>query len=66
MIASNKSEAIADLKKSFTSRYEMKDLGEINHYLGMRVTRSSQSIKIDQETYADDILRHFDALLHGT
>jgi hypothetical protein len=44
----------------------MKDLGQVNHYLGMRVSRTSESIKIDQEAYADDILRRFENLLQGT
>jgi hypothetical protein len=65
LIASNQPEQIAELKRQFTSRYEMKDLGPVNHYLGMRVTRTSDSIKIDQEAYADDILRRFDSLLQG-
>jgi len=66
LIASNRPELIADLKKQFTGQYDMKDLGQVNHYLGMRVTRTSESIKIDQEAYADDILRRFENLLQGT
>jgi hypothetical protein len=65
LIASNKSDVINELKLSFTSRYDMKDLGEVNHYLGMRVTRSSDGIKIDQESYSEDILRRFSFLLDG-
>jgi hypothetical protein len=65
LIASNKSDIINELKLSFTSRYDMKDLGEVNHYLGMRVTRSADGIKIDQESYSEDILRRFSYLLDG-
>ena len=65
LIASNQPEQIAELKRQFTSRYEMKDLGEVNNYLGMRVSRTAEGIKIDQEAYADDILRRFESLLQG-
>ncbi len=43
----------------------MKALGEVNHYLGMHVTRSANGIKIDQESYSEDILRRFRYLLDG-
>ena len=32
---------IEQIKAEFTSRYEMKDLGELNYYLGMKVTRTA-------------------------
>jgi hypothetical protein len=35
---------IAEIKSEFTSRYEMKDLGELNYYLGMKVTRTADYI----------------------
>ena len=35
---------IAQIKSEFTSRYEMKDLGELNYYLGMKVTRTADYI----------------------
>ena len=44
------------LKLKFTEVFD-KDLGEINHYLGMKITRSQGGIKIDQTTYANVVKR---------
>ncbi len=38
LIAGSNEEEIDKIKKEFTDRYEMKDLGELNHYLGMKIT----------------------------
>ena len=43
-------------KKKFTKSFDIKDLGEFNHYLGMKITRSYESIKIDQSTYVRDVI----------
>ena len=37
----------------------MKDLGQLTHFLGMRVTRTDGDISIDQATYIKDILARF-------
>ena len=34
----------------------MKDLGELNYYLGMKITRSEEYIKLDQSGYVREIL----------
>ncbi len=54
---------IAEIKSEFTSRYEMKDLGELNYYLGMKVTRTEDYIQLDQTRYTMDILVKYDHLL---
>ncbi len=41
----------------------MKDLGELNYYLGMKVTRTADYIQLDQTRYTMDILEKFDYLL---
>jgi hypothetical protein len=38
LIAGSKVSVIEDIKQEFMMRYEMKDLGELNHYLGMKIT----------------------------
>ena len=53
------------IKNQFTERYEMKDLGELNFYLGMKITRTSDFIKLDQSAYIREILEKYDYLLHG-
>ena len=34
----------------------MKDLGEIDYYLGVRITRTDEFIKVDQSGYIREIL----------
>ncbi len=46
-------------------RYEMKDLGELNYYLGMKVTRTAEYLKLDQHRYRLDILAKYNYLLQG-
>ena len=46
------------IKRQFTEHYEMKDLGELNYYLEMKVTRSKEHIKLDQSGYIREILEN--------
>jgi hypothetical protein len=64
-------EDVRQLKSSLSSRYEMTDLGEIQSYLGMRISRdrSRKRLEIDQSGYIKDVLDRFgmaDANPHPT
>jgi transposase InsO family protein len=60
VIAGKDSRNIAKVKKQLAGAFKMKDLGELTHFLGMRVTKTSNgSITIDQRTYVWDILARF-------
>src|SRR5882757_4386648 len=64
-------EDVRQLKSSLSSRYEMTDLGEIQSYLGMRISRdrSQKRLEIDQSGYIKDVLDRFgmaDANPHPT
>ena len=48
-----------------SDNYEMKDLGELNYYLGMKITRSEEYIKLDQSGYVREILEKYSDLLRG-
>ncbi len=63
LIAGSNPSKIAEIKSKFTSRYEMKDLGELNYYLGMKVTQTVDYIQLDQTSYTTDILAKYDHLL---
>ena len=43
----------------------MKDLGDLEFYLGMRVTRTADYIAVDQEQYTLDVLKKYENLLQG-
>jgi hypothetical protein len=63
LIAGSDPSKIDQIKSEFTQRYEMKDLGELNYYLGMKVTRTAEYIQLDQHRYTLDILSKYDHLL---
>lgn len=52
---------IQQTKEALKERFKLKDLGELKHYLGIRVTRDrgSKLIYLDQERYIKDILCRF-------
>ncbi len=65
LIAGTKLDKIEKIKKEFTTRYEMKDLGDLEFYLGMRVNRTAEYISVDQERYTLDVLKKYQNLLQG-
>lgn len=48
---------IKDFKKDMSSNFEMSDLGLLTYYLGLEVRQSSGCIMINQEAYAQHILK---------
>ena len=48
---------LAELKDKFTNNFEMKDLCEETHYLGIKITREDGVIKVDHKQYTKDILK---------
>ncbi|TPX55755.1 DNA-directed DNA polymerase, partial [Powellomyces hirtus] len=60
IFAKNESE-ISSIKASLHNKFNMTDLGEVNHYLGMRVRHdyTRRVIYLDQESYVNDILERF-------
>jgi len=65
LVAGSNLTEIERIKKQFTDRYEMKDLGELNYYLGMKISRTTQFIKLDQSGYIREILEKYNYLLAG-
>jgi Reverse transcriptase (RNA-dependent DNA polymerase) len=63
--------AVKRLKADLSKRYEITDLGEIESYLGIRITRDRprKRLEIDQSGYITDVLDRFgmaDANPHNT
>jgi transposase InsO family protein len=50
---------IANVKAQLSREFEMKDLGELEHFLGMRISRVNGGITIDQNGYIRQILERF-------
>lgn len=48
---------IKNLKKQFPSQFETKDLGQFKKFLGMKVARSKEGIKVSQRKNQLDILK---------
>ena len=49
------------IKLKLTNHFHMKDLGETNQILGIRISRDKEAgvIWIDQETFVDELLKRF-------
>ena len=48
-----------NVKKQMMAQYDLTDIGDVHHILGMRVTRTHENIFIDQETYIHEKLKTF-------
>src|SRR5436305_3667560 len=48
-----------EVKKALSSEFDMKDLGEINHYLGMHIIRDrrNQTIYVNQTAYINAVIK---------
>jgi hypothetical protein len=53
---------ITECKKRLASKFEMKDLGLMQYFLGFEVWQSPESIFLNQGKYAVEILKRFDML----
>ena len=59
LIASKNGRDIAAVKAQLAGEFEMKDLGELKHFLGMNITRTNDRISIDQSGYIRQILERY-------
>jgi hypothetical protein len=57
-------EAVKGTKQALSQRFKMKDLGELNFFLGMRITRdrTTGDITLSQSQYAREVLSRFGML----
>lgn len=62
IITSNDDNAIASLKDFFCTKFRIKDLGQMQHFLGVKVARSTYGISISQRKYTFDILNEVSLL----
>lgn len=50
---------IIPLKGNLEVRFEMKNLGELHHFLGLEFSRYEEGIFVSQENYAKGVLQEF-------
>jgi hypothetical protein len=53
--------AIKEVKKQLSSKFDMKDLGETNFILGTKINRdqATRNICLNQNKYIETVLKHF-------
>ena len=56
IITGNDLQAISDLQHYLGQHFEMKDLGSLNYFLGLEVSRRSDGDLLSQAKYASDLL----------
>nr|GEW47173.1 retrovirus-related Pol polyprotein from transposon TNT 1-94 [Tanacetum cinerariifolium] len=62
LITGSDSSQIHKLKDQLSTTFAMKDLGPLNYFLGIEVTRADQGIFISQKKYALDLLTEYGVL----
>ena len=53
---------IVECKKKLTEEFEMKDVGLMHYFLGLKVWQNPEGIFLNQGKYAVEILKIFDML----
>ena len=61
LLAGSSMDEMATLQSKLNDTFDMKDLGNANHILGMRIMRDKQKLLLylSQTKYIDKVLRHF-------
>ena len=60
LLTGGNEDAIKQVKEHLKSRFEIKDLGEADYLLGIRIQRhEDRAISIDQSVYAKDIVDEY-------
>ena len=53
-------EVVCETKKFLGSKFDMKDIGEVEVIIGIKITRTPNGLKLSQEHYVEKILRKFE------
>ncbi|GJX46110.1 retrovirus-related pol polyprotein from transposon TNT 1-94 [Tanacetum coccineum] len=57
LITGSSQTKIQNLKSQLSSHFHMKDLGELNYFLGLEICKGDQGIFVSQKKYALDLLK---------
>ena len=56
VLTGNNPQFLSSLIAQLSSAFELKDLGSLNYFLGLQITRSSKGLFLSQTKYAQDLL----------
>ena len=61
LLIGNNIETLSNIKKWLAEKFQMKDLGEANYVLGIRIyrDRKRRTLALSQATYIDKVLERF-------
>ena len=61
LLAGKSDKRMAKVKQALSQQFQVKDMGELHYFLGMRVVQdpSTGSVWIGQQSYTEDVLRRF-------
>ena len=61
LLAGKDDERMAAVKQAFSQAFQVKDMGELHHFLGMKVVQDQETgnVWIGQKSYLENILRSF-------
>ena len=59
LIAASDSDSLGKVKKQFTDKFQMKDLGQISKFLGIEFQIKPDEIKMGQSKYTEKVLKKF-------
>ena len=60
IIAASNTKSLQKVKNMLSTKFKMKDLGRIKHFLGMDFSQSKGCVKVSQKRYVSKILERFD------
>ena len=62
IITGDDKEVVCQIRSNLSLRFQMKELGELKHFLGLEVERTNDGIFLCQQKYAQDLLEKYGML----
>ena len=59
LVASSSEQAVFTAKKSLQALYTIKDLGEAEYFLGVKIERELNCLKLSQQSYVNSVLDRY-------
>lgn len=60
IIAASNTQSLEQVKAMLSSRFKMKDLGKLKHFLGIDFSQTDECVTMSQQRYTERILKRFD------